>query len=385
MKIVFNTRSPHAPASLFYADAFGAIDGISFFSHDCYEQCDIALFMSYEKDLADIVAARAKFPHLKIGLIDPRGEHVTRCLAAVDFLVVDSLEMKDYFARFQLPIFLYAEYPNVRRQVKVHAEKRPVVIGYHGNVVHLAGMYPHITLALEELARRYPIEFWAMYNLENAGQCRLGLPGNMPVRHIQWSMEHYETWLSQVDIGIAPSLMPIRNISRIKRKATLWKRFFNDTEDDYLTRYKMPSNPGRILVFGLLGIPVVADFYPSALQVIRDGSNGLLACSCGGWYRALESLVADWRLRQKLADAMAGMITAEFDYAIQNERFLAFLQMVVAGAFSSLQENTILPQARELGRDLPFWQGISSMMFFRLRKMISAAGRRMAARQGRMA
>ena len=65
--------------------------------------------------------------------------------------------------------------------------------------------------------------------------------------------------------------------------------FFNDTDDDYIIRFKMPSNPGRMIVFWKLGIPVVADFLPSHFQFIKEGVNGLLASSSAGWYHSIRN------------------------------------------------------------------------------------------------
>ncbi len=89
MKIVFNTRSPDAPASFFYASAIMSMDEVRFYDWDHYDNYDIALFMTYDKDIKDLVCAKKEHPGLKIGLIDPRGKQVLKCFDYVDFLVVD--------------------------------------------------------------------------------------------------------------------------------------------------------------------------------------------------------------------------------------------------------------------------------------------------------
>ena len=99
-----------------------------------------------------------------------------------------------------------------------------------------------------------------------------GLPKNLKTRHIQWHENVYNEELSNVDVGIIPTSMPLNTkSSRIVRVNS----FFNDTDDDYIIRFKMPSNPGRMIVFWKLGIPVVADFLPSHFQFIREG---LMVC-----------------------------------------------------------------------------------------------------------
>ena len=380
MKIVFNTRIPDAPCAQFYKDAFSANRGeITFFDKENIGCYDIALFMTYDEDLCDLVEAKKRYPHLKIGLIDPRGSQVKSVLSYVDFLIVDSLEMKDFFAEFPIPIHLYAEYPNIKKQYKKHKNDahKPIIIGYHGNSLHLAGMFPNITLALEELSKKYSLEFWAMYNIKQSGYCHLGLPKNMPVKHIQWIEENYFKYLSSADIGVTPNLMPIRNICKIKRKAILWRSFFNDTDDDYLTRYKMPSNPGRIIIFGQLGIPVVADFYPSALQVIKDEENGLLAYSCGGWYRSLEKLIIDAKLRQKLSDNMRQTITSDFGYDVQNKRLFAFFAHLLNMPEQSRYSSSHIINNIKISRDQRFLRGASKIWLERFSKRIKLVNRRL--------
>ena len=102
-------------------------------------------------------------------------------------------------------------------------------------------------------------------------------PKNINVRHIKWSMENYLKELSKIDIGIAPNNM-IHNDEQMKQNETA--SAYNYSPDDYSLRFKMPSNPGRFLIYGKLGVPCVADFYPSALQLL-DGENGFVAHNIG--------------------------------------------------------------------------------------------------------
>lgn len=360
MKVIFNTRQPKAIASYHYINPLKSLKEFSFNDRESYDQYDIALFMTYPEDLEDLAAAKRKHPLLKVGLVDPRGSQIERYVNYVDFFVVDSIEMKDFFARYDIPILMYQEYPNITTVPKIHKQKKPIIIGYHGNKLHLSAMYPNVTKALELLGKRYKIEFWAMYQRGNTGECRLGLPENIPVRHVEWSHLQWNDnnvadVFPHIDIGIAPALMPIVNHRRIKRKARIWRDYFNDNNDDYLIRFKMPTNSCRIVCFGKLGIPVVADFYPSALQCIRDGENGLLAYSTGGWYRALESLILDYNFRQKVANNMLLTVQEKFDFEKQNERFLTALTQI-----KSLKEprerETIEQSVKSLRNHTGFWR-----------------------------
>jgi len=102
------------------------------------------------------------------------------------------------------------------------------------------------------LGERYQIEFRAMYNIEKLGKWKASVPRNIPLKHVQWSEENYYKYMSEADIGIVPNLIPIRNLNRVKEKATVSKRYFVDTPEDYLIRFKITSNPGRIILFSRL-------------------------------------------------------------------------------------------------------------------------------------
>ncbi len=346
LKFVFNTFSPDAAAAQFYAQGLRTLGDITFNDLDNYTAYDIAFFPTYPADLEEMKRAKTLNPALKTVLLDPRGSQVEIYLDHTDLLVVDSIEMKDFFSRYNLPIYTYYEYPNAPLMQKAHENQEKIIIGYHGNKIHLTAIYPEITAALEKLANEYDIEFWAVYNIAQLGKWNIGVPRNVKVRHIQWDMDVYEKYLSQVDIGIVPACMPVKQNTRSK---SVVSRFFLDNKDDYILKFKMPSNPGRMIVFAKLGIPVVADFLPSNLQFIRDGENGLLAKSAGGWYRALKRLINSPALRQQMADAMQDTYIKYFDYERQNIKFERFLKNHLKPAPKNLE--TISPPAR-------FWEEI---------------------------
>jgi glycosyltransferase involved in cell wall biosynthesis len=141
-------------------------------------------------------------------------------------------------------------------------------------------------------------------------------------------MENYQVELSQVDIAINPCFIPVPRASLSSRQSFFSRHpkiSYNENPDDYVLRFKMPSNPGRIVIWGLLGIPVVSDFIPSAMQSIADGQSGFLACNTGGWYSALEQLILDDSLRQRCGDQLQQNMVEQFSFTNQNVAFLDFL------------------------------------------------------------
>lgn len=368
MKVIFNTKNPKAPASEFYSTAFGKSDYIVMYDWKNYHLYDIALFMTYKQDLKDLVFAKKTTPNIITGLIDPRGSFVERYEKYIDFFIVDSIEMQDFFAGYRKPIFTYTEFPDLPLLKRKHRAKKNIIIGYHGNKVHLEGMFPNITNALEQLGRKYDIELWAVYDKKSLGIARAGVPNGVQVRHIQWDESVYQRQLAQVDIGIVPALMPIRKLSKLKKKSIVFKPFFNDNDDDYLIKFKMPSNPGRIIVFGLLGIPVVADIFPSACHFIKNESSGLLAYSCGGWYMALEKLIKSAKLRQTFADEMQSFIRKDHIFEVQNEKLRAFFNSIEKGATG--HKKKINEPSLHIDRNKKFWMSIVGNYFNNIRRRL---------------
>lgn len=327
MNIVFNTFYEKAAASMYYKGGLQAIHNITCNDYDNYTNYDIALFMTYPRDLAELKRAKIENRNLITAIVDPRGSQIDPFVEYTDFFIIDSIEMNDFFAKYRRPMYKYYEYPKIPLIPKKHTQKDRIIIGYHGNKAHLTAMYPEITSALEALGEKYDIELWAIYNIKNVGVWDIGVPRNINVRHLQWSMSAYEEYLSKVDIGIVPSCMPVKERTRSK---SVVSKFFLDNKDDYLIKFKMPSNPGRLIIFAQLGIPVVADFLPSNIQFIRDGENGFLAKTTGGWYRALEQLIVSYELRNDYADAMMEIYQKYFDYEVQNRKIKDFFEKMLS-------------------------------------------------------
>lgn len=326
MKIIFNTKYPNNVASINYKYAFAKNKNIEFNNYKNYHKYDIALFMTYPQDLEDLKKAKKINPKIKSAIVDPRGSIVENYIKYIDFFIIDSIEMHDFFAKYRKPMYMFFEYPNFDNFKKKHINKKKIIIGYHGNKVHLTAMYPKISTALTLLSEKYNLELWAIYNINNLGLWDFALPSKIKIRHIQWEQNIYEKELKKVDIGISPACMPLQK--RLKNKSTISK-FFLDSDDDYLIKFKMPSNPGRIIVFQKLGIPVVADFIPSYSQTISHGKNGFLAYSSGGWFECLEKLILSHELRNQFAIDAFKNFKKYYDYEIQNKNFNKFLKNII--------------------------------------------------------
>ena len=59
----------------------------------------------------------------------------------------------------------------------------------------------------------------------------------------------------------------------------------------------MPSNSGRIILFGFYGVPVISDAFPSALQLIQHGKNGFISMNSYHWRANIITLIENASLR----------------------------------------------------------------------------------------
>jgi len=320
MKIDFLTSQPNAACSMFYGDALKSMPGISYYDKKVSEY-DVVLLMTYDHHWAKEIKQAA--PNAKLGIIDPRNYSVAESIDFCDFLVVDSIEMEDFWRISKKPIVRYAEYPKIKSTKKKHERKDRISVGYHGNLIHLECMSETVTPALSSLSSKFDLDLVVMHSGLAPTGYEEWIPQGVNVVHVPWSMENYHRHLGNCDVGIVPNNI-LHNV-KDKNEGVLQKNF-NYSKDDYSIRFKMPSNPGRFIVFGLLGIPVVADFFPSAIQLLDMNNTGFVACNPQGWEYCLERLFESHVLRQKMGDGLQNLVEEKFDFEKQNENLLAFLR-----------------------------------------------------------
>lgn len=267
-----------------------------------YQNYELVFFVGYDSEVEKVKKIN---PQALTGIMCPYlvEKRYRKESKLADFLLVDSIEMRETFLKYNKNIIIYYMFPEVEEVVHNHVAKEKIIIGYHGNKTHLDCM-DNFSDTLDKLAAKYNIEFWALYNIKRYGKWKKNLPKKCPIKHIQWLKEDYCKHLMQCDIGLIPAKIPInltwgkfttRLISSFARN---WPRY---SKTNYLLRFKHPTNPGRVYAFSQLGIPVVADFMPSYCQVIQDGKSGFLVGTKEGCYNALEKLIKSPKLRNKMS------------------------------------------------------------------------------------
>ena len=328
MKILINAKLPSAVCEVAKENIgknYAKEDHEVFFDKKEYASFDIIMFFSLE---SEVRKARKQNPQALIGILDPKLNDKKDGLEAkeADFLLVSSLEQQEFALKFNPNVQIFNWFLPMEPKEKIHTKKDKIIIGYHGNKIHLNCFIYHIKDALEKIKKSgYNIEFHAIYNIKKLGYWKIGVP-DIPIKHIQWKRETYCNHLSQCDIGIISNILPISN-SRANILTRLINRplSFNYNKKDYFLRFKMTSNPNRFYEFSQLGIPVVSDMYPSSCQIIQHGASGFLAHSSTGWYNALLKLINSSELRNTCAKNLRKYIDSDLS---PEQNFLKLKELI---------------------------------------------------------
>lgn len=337
MKFALNTNYQEAGGKTVWDSMAGFLqergETVKFNDWDHYAEYDVAMFMAPDSKIRE---AKQLNPKLVCGLFDPKANLVRQReeARAADFLVVSSVEQREFFLQFNKNIFIYYMFHDVADHPKTHVHKDKIIIGYHGNRQHLDAMHM-VSRALDNVAKEYDIEFWAIYNIKKLGKWNRNVPKICSVKHIQWSPEERVHHLAQCDVGISPSILHLTWLDRLLARPlrTLAPRFFNwegFNKNDYVLRFKYSNNPGRIYVLSQMHLPVIADFTPSSCQMVQDGHSGLLAGTQAGWEQALIKMITDADFRNKASTNLKAHIDNHYSLKQTFEGFMAFIQSLHA-------------------------------------------------------
>ena len=278
-----------------------------------YAHYDVVVFMGYDHDME---RARRINSGIKIVLADPklaRSDYISAARGA-DLLLVSSVEQRDSFLKLNQNVLIYYMFPDLSMKPKLHSNAGKLVIAYHGNRVHLEAMRHSVLPAIAALAKARPLEFHAVYNIAHLGRSDLSLLDKCGVaaKHVQWDPLTLVDCLNAADIGVMPNELPIRE-RQLALAATAYSvGEFAYEPFDHLVRYKASANPGRLYPFVCAGVPIIADFSPSASQFMQDGRGGFIVSSPHGWYYALSRLAESPALRQSCADRLFRELSEQY-------------------------------------------------------------------------
>jgi hypothetical protein len=337
IQLLIYSNRPQSPSWQFYSKLFTRMENCAQIQVKCVGgidsspnlgDSDVALLFGSKFDLSML---RKRYPNTCLGHLEPRaaqGNAVDR----YDFVVVNSIEAVDYFATPEQSVFIYPTFPIMTPSDAITNDDRALStlrIGYHGNKIHLAAMCPRITEAINRLAKHVKLEFWAMYNMRELGRWNEGGLNGVKVNHFQYDPENYSKYISKVDIGIVPQLIPVSESKFIRWLMGTPLSLFNERHDNFLIRFKETTNNGRAYVFAQYEIPVVADMTPSSCALFGENEHGYVAYSTNQWFNALEALARDESLRKRLGIALKKRYETLANPDEVNKRFAQFLTAIV--------------------------------------------------------
>ena len=152
---------------------------------------------------------------------------------------------------------------------------------------------------------------------------------NVKVNHIQYDIAGYNKFISRIDIGIIPQLIPVK-----KNKILRWfigslESKFNERFDNFFHRFKETTNNGRAFVFAQFGIPIIADMTPSSCALIGENEYGFLASSEIAWYTALKILASNKDKRRIMGMKLKKRYERKWNPKKINKDFSDFISQVV--------------------------------------------------------
>jgi glycosyltransferase involved in cell wall biosynthesis len=178
----------------------------------------------------------------------------------------------------------------------VKAPEAPVVLGWTGIRDNL-GYLDAVRDALRDLASTRNIELLIVSDGEHH-------PDGVPTRNAPWTTENEIAVLQEADIG----LMPLADTPRARGKCAF-----------------------KALQFMGVGTPVVLSPVGMNAEVVEPGISGFCAANTQEWHDALERLVDDPALRERMGRAARERVASLYSFDAHLPRFRAVMDAVARG------------------------------------------------------
>ena len=335
MKILLATNKPESPSFIFYSECMRELDdptkGQCFEMSESiegvdYKQYDVVLFMGGSNGSK---SAKLVNKDIICGIVDPR-DLAEKEFTDMDIVIANGIESQIFFSKGNCSSIIYPVYPRVPAASPVE-DKGEIILGYHGNKMHLEAMVPRVTDAIRKLNESVPVKLYAMYNSSGLGESTIVTTRKLgfPVQHIQYSHENYSKYMSACDIGLVPQLM-FEKRSYLNRLFDNVKEKLRGKSVNYRLNFKATTNLGRHFVFCQYKIPLVTDITPSSSSFINQGINGFMGYSSDNWYQALYNLSVDAGLRRTIGSQGYEDWLSNYSHDVLNENLVLQLEKMIS-------------------------------------------------------
>ena len=335
IRLIVYSNLPQSPSWEFYSSLLTQSRENDEFEIKCIvgndsvpDHCDADALLLFGSGF-DVKKIRERNAGVVLGHLEPRAAQYNDS-KLYDFLVLNSIESADYFAERDQPTFIYPTFPimlgNAERK---KSDNKKLIIGYHGNKIHLQAMFPRITDAMTRLRREFEFDFYAMYNIDKLGKWdEKGLRG-VNVKHIQFEYSSYLRYMAQVDIGIIPQLIPVRRSKMLRWFMGTVMSKYNERHDNFFLRFKETTNNGRAFVFAQYGIPIVADLTPSSCALLGENEYGYVAYTSNQWFNMLKKLSYDRGAREHMGILLNNRFNKLADPDKLNHKLIGFIKALM--------------------------------------------------------
>ena len=342
------TYWPNSPSWIFYKELFLRFKDKykldlnlnpkfkSLRKEDKYKSIGIIFGNIKNSELDDI-----KKDNLIIGRLEPRGASKLN-FENYNFIINNSLESQDYFAYSNLDSFILPTFPQYQQEnFKKINNKQTLVLGYHGNCIHIVGLMKRIYKELINYSnnknqriilkimsnkkifkRHFPI--WYFNNIKNSKD-----KNNFKIDFFDYDPSFMSEFMSDIDIGICPQLIPFKNNIFTKVISPRIKKFFQAKNHNVTLRYKETSNIGRLAIFSQFKIPVISDPCPSSCSIIGMNEAGLIALSEKQWIKSIDHLNNN-QIGSKMGFALNKRVNDLYSDSVLYRSLINFLENLIA-------------------------------------------------------
>ena len=329
MKICIISYLNTSPAWIFYKDIFEKIK----LKVDIYEntisekrltEYQYIIIFGVSKNIQRLKEIN---PRAKFGVLEPRAAQ-KRNFSEYDFIIANSLEAKKYFEKYYLPIFIMPTMPifeNEGLQNEVANSNKKLILGYHGNKIHLHSIEKNLFEIIRTLREDMEIEFWAIYNMIKLGTWNVPRDVRPNIRTFQYDPETIYSQLVQMDIGLVPQSIPVTKNKLLRYLIGSVNHRYNERHDNFIMRFKETTNSGRAYVFGQAKVPVICDLTPSSTALIGEDENGLLAHDYNSWLYHIRLMAENKNLRNLYANRLHTKTMSVITQMLEGDDFKHFL------------------------------------------------------------
>ncbi|MDW1964772.1 hypothetical protein R7P37_14430 [Vibrio sp. 431] len=235
-----------------------------------------------------------------------------------DLVIADSPYLNLFFKSKNIDsvyLRLLEEIPDVETKFSSGDD---LVFGYHGNYKHFNESMTYILPELEKLSNEYNVTLKVMTNLSVA---KLLYSEKIKIEYQEYSYPDIYNFLSDIDIGLVPNNIPVRNslVDSLFHAfgCLFWK---TDRKHDLILRYKQSVNAGRAYVFSQINKPFIACGVPDVCSDFGKVCGEYMPLDIETWKFSIRELSRNKDDRVRISRHLEYINDNEINLLIESEK-----------------------------------------------------------------